>query len=57
MVANKHLRWLLLLSLAIWVALYPQRFIALWLTPDQQGRILFDLGYYSKAATAFQSPL
>ncbi len=57
MVANRPLKWLLLLSFIIWMALYPQRFIALWLTPDQQGRILFDLGYYPQAATAFQNPL
>ncbi|ARN75759.1 tetratricopeptide repeat protein [Oceanicoccus sagamiensis] len=57
MVVNKPLRWLLLASLLIWSLLYPQRFLALWLTPDQQGRILFDLGYYTQAATVFQSPL
>ena len=54
---KKSLVWILLLSLAIWAALYPQRFIQLWLTPDQQGQILFDLDYYPQAAQKFQNSL
>ncbi len=46
-----------LLSLIIWAGLYPQRFVSLWLTSDQQGRIFFDLGYYQQAAKSFQNPL
>lgn len=46
-----------LLSLGIWAALYPQRFVALWFTADQQGRMLFELGYYSAAAQKFENPL
>jgi Ca-activated chloride channel family protein len=47
---------LLLLLAGAWVALHPQRFVALWLTPDQQGRIWFDLGNYERAERAFEDP-
>ncbi|MDX2321182.1 MAG: hypothetical protein QNK26_11375, partial [Moritella sp.] len=31
----------------------PQKFADLWLTRDQQGQILFNLGYYPKASVTF----
>jgi Ca-activated chloride channel family protein len=33
------------------------RFISLWLTPDQQGRIAFDRGNYARAARLFADPM
>lgn len=54
---RKSLLVVALLSFVLWSALYPQRFLLLWLTPDQQGRLLFELGYYDKAAQRFQNPL
>ncbi len=32
-------------------------FAGLWLSPDQQGRLLFQMGHYRQAATRFQNPL
>ena len=31
--------------------------VSLWLTPDQYGRLLLDLGYYNKAAQTFANPV
>jgi Ca-activated chloride channel family protein len=49
--------WLIVGSIAIGALTQPRHFVGLWLTPDQQGRILFQLGYYGQAAKAFQNPL
>ena len=54
---RKALLWVVGLSFAIWAALFPLRFFSLWLTPDQQGRLLFELGYYTQASQRFQTPL
>ncbi len=35
----------------------PSRFVDLWLTPDQQGRIAFDRGDYAGAAKLFADPM
>jgi Ca-activated chloride channel family protein len=32
-------------------------FLSLWLTPDQYGHILLQLGYYQKAAEIFENPI
>ena len=32
-------------------------FVSLWLTPDQYGHILLQLGYYQKAAEIFENPI
>jgi Ca-activated chloride channel family protein len=32
-------------------------FVALWLTPEQYGRVLLQLGYYKKAAQIFDNPI
>lgn len=32
-------------------------FLLLWLTPDQYGRVLLQLGYYKKAAQIFDNPI
>lgn len=55
--SRKILFGVALLSFAIWSMLYPQRFLTLWMTPDQQGRLLFEMGNYDKAAKQFQNPL
>lgn len=52
-------RRLLLIAAAlvgIWAALNPHAFLDLWLTPDQQGRLWFQLGYYDRAARSFSNP-
>jgi Ca-activated chloride channel family protein len=32
-------------------------FVSLWLTPDQYGHVLLQLGYYQKAAEIFENPI
>lgn len=52
-------RTLLLISamiVAIWAAMNPRAFLDLWLTPDQQGRLWFQYGYYDRAARSFSNP-
>ena len=51
-------RWgvLALASFLIWAAFKPDDFLALWLTPDQQGRLWFEYGDYPRAARAFSDP-
>jgi Ca-activated chloride channel family protein len=41
------------LLIALFIYLKPQQFIDLWLTRDQQGQVLFDLGYYQKSSAQF----
>jgi Ca-activated chloride channel family protein len=36
-----------------WFSLVMDGFVELWLTPDQYGRLLLELGYYQKAARIF----
>ena len=36
-----------------WFSLVMDGFVELWLTPDQYGRLLLELGYYEKAARIF----
>lgn len=49
--------WLAVILAAIgWTAAYPQAFVDLWLTPDQQGRALFQLGHYDLASRTFEDP-
>ena len=43
------------LIIAVFAYLKPQKFADLWLTPDQQGRLLFQLGHYDQAADHFES--
>ena len=43
----------ILLPVLLLVYLKPQQFVALWLTPDQQGQILFRMGDYENAADRF----
>ncbi|MBK1791709.1 hypothetical protein JIN82_11150 [Persicirhabdus sediminis] len=51
-------RLLLLLALAaiVWAVVFPAAFLNLWLTPDQQGRLWFQLGDYERASRAFEDP-
>ncbi len=43
------------LIIALLAYLKPQEFADLWLTPDQQGQLLFQLGDYQQAAEHFES--
>ena len=45
------------LIIALFAYLKPQEFTDLWLTPDQQGRILMQRGRYDAAAARFEQPL
>ncbi len=53
-------RWkigsLVSLIFVIWAVVYPTRFIHLWLTPNQYGQLLFNMGFYKQAASAYQTP-
>ena len=51
-------RTILVLALSVLAAGSAQAaFIDWWLTPDQQGRVLFERGEYSQAAQRFSDPL
>lgn len=48
---------LLLVALGLlWSLANPGRFLDLWLTPDQQGRLWFAYGDYERAARSFDNP-
>jgi Ca-activated chloride channel homolog len=53
-------RWRLWLALVattlVWMLANPQGFLNLWLTPDQQGRLWFELGEYERASRVFEDP-
>lgn len=40
----------------VWLFVDSQGFLNLWLTPDQQGRLWFELGDYQRAAKSFENP-
>jgi len=40
-----------------WVEQTWDVFVSLWLTPDQYGRLLLQLGFYEKAAHTFEQPM
>jgi Ca-activated chloride channel family protein len=46
----------LALAALLWAALNPWQFLALWLTPDQQGWLLYRHGDYERAARRFSDP-
>jgi Ca-activated chloride channel family protein len=46
---------LFILMIALYAYLKPQTFANLWLTPDQQGHLLFKLGRFQQAANQFKS--
>src|SRR5262245_41308826 len=54
-------QWIILLMLALHGgsarAEEPSRFMSLWLTPDQQGRLAFDRGDSMRAKTLFADPM
>lgn len=52
---KKKLISLLVISLVAFTYLKPQKMADIWLTRDQQGIILFKLGYYSEAANQFNN--
>jgi Ca-activated chloride channel family protein len=53
---DRRLYGLLALSFAAWAVANPARFVGLWLTPDQQGWLLFQRHEYERAARAFSDP-
>jgi len=57
---RRRLRLALVLAVVLaalaWIVAQPQAFLNLWLTPDQQGRIWFQLGDYERASRAFEDP-
>ncbi|MGI9242830.1 MAG: tetratricopeptide repeat protein, partial [Verrucomicrobiales bacterium] len=46
----------LVLAVIVWVVAFPEAFMNLWLTPDQQGRLWFNRGDYERAARSFEDP-
>lgn len=42
-----------IIAIALFITLKPQQFANLWLTPDQQGQLLFQLGDYQGASQHF----
>jgi len=56
---NKRNKNLFIVILIITTCLFayfkPQQFIDLWLTRDQQGQLLFNLGHYQQASSTFKS--
>ena len=46
----------LVLAVLAWIVADPQSFMNLWLTPDQQGRLWFQLGDYERASRTFENP-
>jgi Ca-activated chloride channel family protein len=52
----KQLRLALVLAALVWFAADPQAFVDLWLTPDQQGMMRFQLGDYDRASRTFEDP-
>ena len=45
------------LALILFAALWPVRFVELWVTPDQRGRWYFERGDYERAARVFEDPM
>ncbi|MFK7829504.1 MAG: hypothetical protein AB8B57_06970 [Congregibacter sp.] len=45
-----------LLLLLVWGFISPKTLLGLWLTPDQQGRLWFAQGDYTRAARSFENP-
>lgn len=43
-------------ALLLWILSSPYAALGLWLTPDQQGRLLFQLERYNEAARRFDDP-
>ncbi len=51
-----RLRLVLVLAVGVWIVAFPAAFLNLWLTPDQQGRLWFQLGDYERASRTFEDP-
>lgn len=52
---TKPLIAIVIIASCLFIYLRPQQFTDLWLTRDQQGQILFNLGHYQQASTTFKS--
>ena len=52
----RRFRLALLLAAFGWIIAAPDSFVSLWLTPDQQGRLWFQLGDYERASRTFEDP-
>ena len=51
-------KWLLsavVIVSCLFAYMKPQQFADFWLTPDQQGQVLFNLGHYQRASNTFQN--
>jgi len=46
---------LFIITAGIFAYVKPQQFVDLWLTRDQQGQVLFNIGNYQQASTTFKS--
>ncbi len=53
---RKRASLVLVLIGLLWALLKPQAFLNLWLTPDQQGLLWFQLGDYRRASSRFEDP-
>lgn len=53
---SKRLLAIAIALCAIWAFLNPQRFLNLWLTPDQQGWLLYERANYEVASRRFSDP-
>jgi Ca-activated chloride channel family protein len=53
--SKKSLIVTLLLTGSLFAYIKPQQFTDLWLTRDQQGQLLFNLGHYQQASSLFKS--
>jgi len=52
---TKTLITIVIIASCLFIYLKPQQFTDLWLTRDQQGQILFNLGHYQQASSTFKS--
>ena len=52
----RRLRLALVLVALAWIVADPKAFVNLWLTPDQQGRLWFQLEDYERASRTFEDP-
>lgn len=52
----RRLRLALVLAALAWIVAAPKAFVNLWLTPDQQARLWFQLGDYERASRTFEDP-
>ena len=52
---KKYFIAVLIVTTGLFAYVKPQQFVDLWMTRDQQGQILFNLGHYQQASNTFKS--